>query len=409
MKKKLTASLDNILHLFSLRLEKFEGESRRSYQKAFSSFQLFIIANFPLDRIFTIEVVENWIADAILQGLTKKTVSFYLDKIASLYSGVADKLVGGRILTFKNLKISLKDLDFSQNYPALVNSVATKMRILWNSSHSSGKKSLILESIENFTKSDSGTKKDSISFLWDCLALKAGVRPGIVRSVSPEIPPQLNFLSLCKVSQVSDSEKKEASLAVHNILSGDNPQWFALRLRPRVKYDDLIDRFSRISQEVKLPELFYPSEEIAKRVGHKVVWKGKPIIRDVVFFRSRKVDVTHLLTRLYDLAWCYRTPGGLPGQYASIPDKAMLDFKKALGMLTPDFEVAPAGEMELKPGDKVIVVNEKNMEEPGLILKKASLDNDGNKIYRVSLLNRNGHWDIGIDARLIRKQNDGES
>ena len=152
-----------------------------------------------------------------------------------------------------------------------------------------------------------------------------------------------------------------------------------------------------------MPELFYPCEEIANRVGHKVLWKEKPIIRDVVFFKKRKSEIYEMFTKLYDLAWCYRKPGGGIGNYATIPAKAMEDFKRALGMLTPDLEITPAGEMHHKPGDIVVFVNGNNIEEYGRILKKPSIDTDGNKIYRVTLLNSNGHWDIGVDARLLRK------
>ena len=112
---------------------------------------------------------------------------------------------------------------------------------------------------------------------------------------------------------------------------------------------------------------------------------------------------TYLFTNLYDLAWCYRNPGGNPGSYASIPDKAMEDFKKAIGFLNPDMEITPSGELSLKPGDEIIFINSHNMEEHARILKKPTLDEFGHKIYRVTLLNSNGRWDIGVDARLIRK------
>ena len=224
-----------------------------------------------------------------------------------------------------------------------------------------------------------------------------------MKAIIGESPRHFRMLDLCESCELDDKEKEVIREKVNKYLNDETEGWFAMRLRPRVKYQDVVDRFALINNEFQMPELFYPCEEITRRIGRKIVWEGKPVIRDIVFFKEKKSKIYPLFTKLYDLAWCYRSPGGTPGNYAMIPEKAMENFKESIGFLTEDFEIAPAGEMELKPGDEVVILDAQYQDRHGLILKNAQLDENGNKIYRVSLIDSNGHWDIGIDARLLKK------
>ena len=357
-RQKLPPTLDNVLKLFSRRIDDFSGESKRSYQKAFTSFQLFVIGHYPLSDEFSQPILENWVVDNILQGLTRKTVVFYLEKLSSLYTKIGFRFTTGILPLFKEVKKKLRDL------PAL-------------------------------------SSEDNSS--WEMKALKAGVPANKVKAVVGTSGNGLRILELCEPLEISEEEKEELKKFVEESLRKEKKQWFAMRLRPKISFDKLIERFGRISQEVRLPELFYPSEEIARMVGRKIVWKGKPVIKDVVFFKMKKSEIYNLFTKIYDLAWCYRNPGLQTGNYAVIPNRAMDEFRNAIGFLSPDFEIAAAGELELKPGDEVVIVNGEYMKERAKILKESGASEDGNKIFRVSLLNSSGRWDIGIDARLLKK------
>ena len=347
------------------------------------------------------EVVENWIIDNIIQGLSRKTISFYLEKISSLYTRIASQLTGGREIMFKEIKRKYKELP-PINYGCFINRVNSKIHSLVNRNPGATQDSRLVESIFHFPCGDASAVRGSLKSIWACLALKAGVLPSVVKGIIGKVPPMLEMLNLCESKEIDESKCANVSKIVMESLMEDSTKWFAMRLRPKVKFEGLLDRFSRLSEDIKMPELFYPCEEIAKRIGRKMVFTGKPIIRDIVFFKSHRRDIYSLFTKLYDLAWCYRTPGTGIGNYASIPDKAMEDFKKALGFLSPDYEVMPSGQMELKAGDKVVIVDGDYAQEIAQVVKP-SVSEDGNKIYRVSLLNRNGHWDLGIDARLLKK------
>lgn len=400
-RRRLEPTIDNILRLFSKRLGEYKGESHRSYRKAYSSFQIYVVTNYSPDFLLTENVLENWLTDNQLHGLSLKTVSFYLDKISSLYSGVAIGLKGGLQVNFKELKRRWRALGEDKADSEAISRATAKMRLLWTKQQKAKATSRLLENFLNFENEVHAI--ETSRYIWGCMALSVGVRGDVVRSLIGDIPRGLKFLEINSPASLSEDERNKYFQIVKESLYGESPAWFAMRLRPGVKFEDILYRFSLLQKEINIPELFYPCDEVARLVGRKVVWKGRPVIRDVVFFKYRKGDIYPLFCRIYDLAWCYRRPGGAPGNYAEIPEKAMDNFKSALGLLSPDYEVAPQGEMELKPGDEVIVITAKDVEERGRILKKPSYDEDGNKIFRVTLLDRNGRWDMGIDARLIKK------
>lgn len=402
-KKKDPPSVGNTLRLFSKRLDSFKGESRRSYQKAFSSLQLYLIRNYNHLDNFDEAVVENWILSNLIQGLSLKTVSFYLDKIAGLYSAVAHKFIGGKTSLFKIIKQKLKK---SPPRPSIsiIEAYTSELKQLRNFDFKKNPCHILITTLTDYNNySYYASYKESVRFLWGCLALKSGIRPGVIKTMVTPVPEKLKFLDFTEAVPLLPQQRKDFFFKGISALQDGGPQWFAMRLRPKVKYDDLLERLSKCPATMNRPELFYPSEEIAKRIGRKMVWKGKPVIHDVVFFKYLKCEIYPLFTQIYDLAWCYRTPGSTPGNYASIPDKAMDNFKNSLGLLTSDCELTPIGEMDLKPGDEIVILDDAYMAEHGEILKKASVDAWGNKIYRVSLLSGNSRWDIGVDARLLKK------
>ena len=172
-----------------------------------------------------------------------------------------------------------------------------------------------------------------------------------------------------------------------------------MRLRPGIKFNRLTERLSEIDEQYFKPELFYPCNEIAKRIKKKIVYEEKPILPDIVFFKSRVTDIQPLFNKIWDLAWCY-TDGGT---YASIPKKAMENFQRAIGMFTPDYEVGPVGTIPLRKGDKIVVVGGAMAGRQGEIIDETW--DEQNVIYRIMLWGdyQNIEWRVN-DPRLIAKQ-----
>lgn len=400
---KKVPTLENILTLFKHRIRDFKGESQRSYQKALTSFQYYVAGNYSLPhQILNNEIVENWVIDNRIQGLTEKTTAFYLDKIASLYGAIAENCEGEKSSLFKDLKKKLRISDFSDNYHATVNECVEALNILVKK-HGKDKLPPIFKLKKDSIPLSLAKESENMRKYWGCLALSCGLPGNLVASILQEIPSSLNILALCRQTFIEEKEREYAFSTVSDALLGEPLQWFAMRLRPTVTFSQLIDRFTKLSKIIKMPELFYPCEEIAIRIGRKIIWKGRPVIRDIVFFKYKITDIYSLFNHIHDMAWCYKNTIEGTAKYAAIPTEAMEDFRKAIGFLGPGYEITAAGEMELKPGDEVVILSGDYARQHAKILKsKSSLDNE-NVVYRVGLMDQNGHWDIGIDARLLRK------
>lgn len=196
-------------------------------------------------------------------------------------------------------------------------------------------------------------------------------------------------------SPVSDSVL--TSLA--NLLGGPGPQWFAMKLRPSVKYDALQSKLKEMSATMQVPALYYPCEEIAERIGRRLIFKDRPFIRDIVFFRARLQEIRPLFQQIGSLAWCYKHNDGT---YASIPLAAMERFQRTIGQFTSDIEIAPAGQLPFGPGDKVRVIGGlfAGMEGEYVGAKETA----AGTIYRVSLFGSllAIEWRL-TDPRLLQK------
>ena len=242
--------------------------------------------------------------------------------------------------------------------------------------------------------------------LWICIAVRIGVSPSAAAEAFPLLPESYPFLSLNSSFCILNSESLSPlgvggsafcilNSKVAETLCIEVKHWYAMRLRPYVKYDQLIAGLAALESKELLPELFYPREEIARRAGKKIVWKEKPVINDIVFFKTKPDNIYPLFRHIWEIAWCYRDISGKG--YAAIPDSAMAQFQEAIGYFTPDFEIAPAGELPLKPGDKVTVI-EGNFKDHLAVI----LDSPSSTVYRIRLLDTHGRWDISLDARLLR-------
>lgn len=194
-----------------------------------------------------------------------------------------------------------------------------------------------------------GDISSTIRTYWAYAALKCGIQPhAIVRKVGP-LPIGMPILSVCSVSS-GPSEVINNTLERYFI---SNPRrWYALRLRPGVSFDSLKSAIEDWRGGKELPGFFYPYEEIVKRVGKRMQIQRKPVIRDVVFFRCRQGDIPLLMRSIGDKAWIYKTGG----MYAAIDDRAMRLFQSAVGAFGADAEIAPAGSLEIRENERVVIL-----------------------------------------------------
>ncbi len=242
---------------------------------------------------------------------------------------------------------------------------------------------------------------------WAYAALRLGIPAHAVRAFFAAVPAGLPILSICESEELTAEERSDLTAHVAKMFTTNPARWYAMRMRPKVKFENLKERFTLLKDELPSPEFFYPHEEICRRIGKKKSTVQRPIIPDIVFFKSRETDIYPMFLKIGDMAWCYRVNGAAGSAYAHIPKQSFELFQQAIGQFTPDYEVAPIGELTPEIGDEIVVVGGLFQTQEGSINRIDEQLDEANKIYRVCITADNGFkWDIGIDARIARRKNE---
>ena len=180
-------------------------------------------------------------------------------------------------------------------------------------------------------------------------------------------PVGLPALIPCGPSDADDFRIEALRYDIGRIFA-DNPfKWYAMRFRPGVRYADIKSRFEAIKDEITIPEVFFPCEEIAHKIGRKLVYENKPVIPGVLFFRGRVTDISPLFYRIGDLAWCYRDRSSATRAYATVPESDMRAFQLAIGVFTPETEIYPIGCAPIYPSDIVKVIGGRLIGKTGVV------------------------------------------
>lgn len=274
---------------------------------------------------------------------------------------------------------------------------------------------------------------DTIAGYWTHAAVTVGHQPhGIARALGTA-PGGLPVLGLFGKSQPDADARQDMVHSVSRMFTHNPMRWYAMRLRRRVSFSDLRQRFQRFSEQLQAPEMFYPIEELSRRVGKKIVFEEKPIIRDIVFFRSKATDIAPMLRYVGDLAWCYTT-GGPGSAYAPISQTQFDAFQRAIGKFaaitsglyadrdssgsndgrnadgtcSTDSNGDGTGQIRhmvptFDAGEEVMVIGGSFKDQRGRVMKIESEDPDGIIRYLISIVNDlTTSFTATLDSRLLR-------
>ncbi len=243
---------------------------------------------------------------------------------------------------------------------------------------------------------------DLPAVVWSALAREiCSLAPGAIVACLGRRPDRSPAYDFAPATALADIEiefiREEISAAVT-----DNPaRWFAMRLRPATTYEKLTERLA-LSQ-TPAPELYYPSEEIARRSGRRIIYENKPVIPGLIFFRTVITAIPALFRIIGDLAWCYRSGAG----YAVIPNTEMELFRRAIGSIGPDTDLHPLGTIPLEKGDRVEIIGGSFIGREATFTSThtpAAGPNAGKTVYRLTLLDNNGiEWTVDTPPSLVRK------
>lgn len=261
----------------------------------------------------------------------------------------------------------------------------------------------ILKLFDRMNICHSADADDTLCSYWAFAALRMGVAPHVVVSFLKTVPSGVPILSICKRTELTEEKREEIVGSTAVMFSANPPKWFVMRLRHGVKFENLEQKLTDLEDVIPMPELFYPCEEIYRRVNKKMTVQQKPVIPDIVFFKHCETDVYPMFRKIGDIAWGYKTDGKDGDRYAALPRTAFERFQEAIGQFTPDYQVAPIGEIPLKEGDTVVLLGTDFPNQRAEIQKIEKPDAQGRIIYRLALLDTGFDWTVSEDSRRVRK------
>lgn len=239
--------------------------------------------------------------------------------------------------------------------------------------------------------------QETLGACWALAALTCGASGAEVRGTLGFVPAALPVLQLVE-PDASTEKRSNLRRAVGSLFMTNPKEWFALRLRPHIRFEKFETRLGRLSDRER-PEIFYPCREISRRINKKIITESKPVIPEIVFFRSRVTDVAPLIHEVGDLGWVYTNSG----TYARIAPQAMETFQRAIGRFAPDFEVGRIGTLEFRPGDRVEIIGGLGQGHSAEVLgsRKAS----AGVIYRLRIFGDQRDIEFRIaDARMLKAE-----
>lgn len=238
---------------------------------------------------------------------------------------------------------------------------------------------------------------DAVRSLWAACAIQSGATAsealGRLQGPAPYSLPEFCI----PANDIPDARLWDN--AVHSMIAHELPVWYAMHLRKGVDFDDLR---KEIADRVRpVPELFYPSETVRRRVGNKTVFEEHPFISRTAFFKSRQENILPMFALIGDKAWCYRVTNTPGAPYAAISTRDMQRFQAAIGVFTPDIEIHPLGELTPRPGESVIIIKAGFENREGEV--EEVINDGGTTLFRIKLSTDRGYeWRMDLDPRQIQ-------
>lgn len=241
--------------------------------------------------------------------------------------------------------------------------------------------------------------------LWCDIAMECGIPASEISACVGDNGSDSPLTYFATSAEISSERKAEIRAKVASTLY-DNPlRWYAMHLRKHADFNTLTQRLRE--EKISLEEIYYPMEEILRKVGNRKIFATQPVISWLVFFRARITQLNQLYSRIGDLAWGYRHVRDVRSPYAVIPNDEVRCYQQAIGTLTTTTEIIPDEAVSFSEGDYLVVLGGLMNGRHAIFMseKRQSDGKTGSKIvYRVKLAGgNNANWVVDWDPRLVKK------
>lgn len=263
---------------------------------------------------------------------------------------------------------------------------------------------LFAAALTKFGLSMAATPTDTAAVLWAYAAVSCGIAPAEVAACIAHCRERVAVTAFVEPAALTPEQIGQIRRQVESTLNRNPERWYAMHLRRGVDYEQLTQRIGE--RRVTVGQLYYPMEDVVRRVGKRRVFETQPIIAWLVFFRSRVTELNRLFAAVGDLAWGYRYTADRRSAYAAIRDEEVLHYQEAIGTLSDDTALLTDSEVDFHPGDHLIILGGAMNGRHGTFITERTAPGtpSGRTIYRIKLAGGNhANWEVDWDPRLVKK------
>lgn len=214
-----------------------------------------------------------------------------------------------------------------------------------------------------------------------------GIKATHLKSVVDRLPAG-SSLSLIEKELISQEKADEISERIVSAVKDYHSHWYSMRM---FKSEEEIEKDIQSDKSLKDIELYYPIEEITKRVGKRIEEVQSPVIKNILFFRTQEDTVKRLARMLYGRANIYKTRTSEKEGFAIIPDYEMYLFRMIVSNGAEEISFEEIDKEQFTAGRRVRILEGKFCGYEGKVVKRK-----GQNIILVSLCNLNFSVTAGI-------------
>lgn len=280
-----------------------------------------------------------------------------------------------------------------------------------NRTHSTPKKisrsiqCMFVEALEGCGLKLTANPSDTSFLLWACAAMTCGISASDVAACIAPKNKDISLTACATPSELSYDRILEIRRTVESTLNHNPIRWYAMHLRPRIDFRCLMDRLEE--RNVTPSEIYYPMQEVYRKIGKRKLFESQPVIAWLVFFRSRVTQLDTLFREIGDLAWGYRQLPDYKSPYAVIPDWEIRHYQASIGTLSPSTKMLTDEEVHFNEGDHLVIIGGMLDGHHAVFISEKTYNEGkpGSKVvYRLKLTTgTNANWIVEHDPTLLKK------
>lgn len=228
--------------------------------------------------------------------------------------------------------------------------------------------------------------QERINALWICAALKAGITVEEIKALVPATPREFRILEYVSPAEISATRRDAILCRVADAINDTTMRWYVLNMREKIASDDvrelIREEFPSLFEHI---QLYYPTHYVYRESRKKkLVKKEVPFLPRLLFIKMRSDMVNVLMQKITGIAWGYKYANTPDSSYSVIPQKAMMDFQRHIGVFSDDVKVELIENIKpLEQGQKVRVLRS---DFYGMLGEIQSVKNsDGTAYYTIQI------------------------